>query len=157
MRPRLTYANVLATDSAQDSFDDMIQRATDKEENVAIPGEPTLPALVSVLLEDVAELVTELWNLAALNEQTGQDDPVFVGERGTRQTPSNVGRRLKSAIKKAHPVLEEKGIEPINERVPPHSLRRTFASLRFAAGDDPVRVAEQGRLESPDLPDPGLR
>jgi hypothetical protein len=39
--------------------------------------------------------------------------------------------------------LEELGIEPISERVTPHSLRRTYASLRFALGDDPVYVAQQ--------------
>ncbi len=32
----------------------------------------------------------------------------------------------------------------ISERVSPHSLRRTYASLRYACGDDPVYVAEQG-------------
>jgi integrase len=29
------------------------------------------------------------------------------------------------------------------KRVTPHSLRRTYASLRAAAGDDPVYIAEQ--------------
>jgi hypothetical protein len=35
------------------------------------------------------------------------------------------------------------GIEPISERVSPHSLRRTYASVRAAAGDSPVYIAEQ--------------
>ena len=39
--------------------------------------------------------------------------------------------------------LAELGIEPISERVTPHSLRRTYASLRAACGDDPVYIAEQ--------------
>src|SRR4029077_3350704 len=30
-----------------------------------------------------------------------------------------------------------------SERVTPYSLRRTYASMRFALGDDPVYVAEQ--------------
>ena len=97
-------------------------------------------------------LVTELWNLAATNSQTAPDDPVFVGRRGTRQTPDNVGRRLKSAIDKANVQLEEAGIASISERVSPHSLRRTYASLRFACGDDPVYVAEQGGWADPTFP-----
>jgi hypothetical protein len=31
----------------------------------------------------------------------------------------------------------------VSERVTPHSLRRTYASLRAACGDDPVYIAEQ--------------
>jgi integrase len=97
-------------------------------------------------------LVTELWTLAATSPQTGPDDPVFLGRRGTRQTPDNVGRRLKSAIKRANVQLEAAGIAPISERVSPHSLRRTFASLRYACGDDPVYVAEQGGWADPSFP-----
>ena len=36
----------------------------------------------------------------------------------------------------------EAGIEPIG-KVSPHSLRRTYASLRAALRDDPVYIAEQ--------------
>lgn len=98
-------------------------------------------------------LVTELWTLAATSPQTGPDDPVFLGRRGTRQTPDNVGRRLKSAIKRANVQLDEAaGIAPISERVSPHSLRRTYASLRYACGDDPVYVAEQGGWADPSFP-----
>lgn len=97
-------------------------------------------------------LVTELWTLAATSLRTGPDDPVFIGRRGTRQTSDNVGRRLKSAIKRANVELEAAGIAPISERVSPHSLRRTYASLRFACGDDPVYVAEQGGWADPSFP-----
>lgn len=97
-------------------------------------------------------LLTELWTLLATSSHTGPDDPVFMGRRGTRQTSDNVARRLKSAIKKANPVLEEAGIASISERVSPHSLRRTYASLRYASGDDPVYVAEQGGWADPSFP-----
>lgn len=97
-------------------------------------------------------LVTELWTLAATSSRTAPTDPVFVGRRGTRQTSDNVGRRLKSAIKKANPSLEAVGIAPLNERVSPHSLRRTYASLRYACGDDPVYVAQQGGWADPNFP-----
>jgi integrase len=97
-------------------------------------------------------LVTELWTLAATSANTAPDDPVFVGRRRTRQTPDNVGRRLKSAVAKANVELERMGIAPISQGVSPHSLRRTYASLRFACGDDPVYVAEQGGWADPIFP-----
>lgn len=97
-------------------------------------------------------LVTKLWNLAATSDHTKPSDPVFVSSQGTPQTPSNVGRRLKTAIKRANKKLEEKGIEPIYERVGPHSLRRAFASLRFACGEDPIYVAEQDGWQDPAFP-----
>jgi integrase len=56
------------------------------------------------------------------------------GGRARRQSAANVARRLKTAIRQANARLEEVGIESISERVTPHSLRRTFASLRQAPG-----------------------
>ena len=74
------------------------------------------------------------------------DDPVFLSAhagRIRRQSSANIARRLKTAIKTANVKLDKLGVEPISDRVTPHSLRRTFASLRAAAGDDPVYIAEQ--------------
>jgi integrase len=89
----------------------------------------------------------ELMTLKARGEFTDRTDPVFTTRRTNgivrRQTPSNVGRRLKTTIRRANKRLGTLGIEPISERVTPHSLRRTYASLRFALGDDPVYVASQ--------------
>jgi integrase len=78
----------------------------------------------------------------------GEDEPVFVSDPPnmtprTRQTCRNVEQRIKDAIKRANIRLDKLGIEPISERVTPHSLRRTYASLRAACGDDPVYIAEQ--------------
>jgi integrase len=56
---------------------------------------------------------------------------------------TNVDHRIKTAVKVANRTLAGLGIEPISERVTPHSLRRTYASLRAAAGDHPVYIAEQ--------------
>ena len=67
----------------------------------------------------------------------------------SRQTPENVARRLKTAIRRANLTLSEAGIEPISGRVTPHSLRRTYASVRAAGGDDPVYIAEQLGHEDP--------
>lgn len=68
---------------------------------------------------------------------------------GQRQTVTNVDHRIKTAIRAANVKLSELGIEPISERVTPHSLRRTYASLRAAAGDHPVYIAEQLGHEDP--------
>lgn len=97
-------------------------------------------------------LVNELWTLAARSSHTAPGDPVFVGVGGNRQTRANVSRRMKSAIMRANPRLEELDIAPISDRVSPHSLRRTYASLRYACGDDPIYVAEQGGWSDPAFP-----
>jgi integrase len=74
---------------------------------------------------------------------TGPGDPVLVTRSGRRQTVTNVDHRLKGAIKVANERLSELEIEPISERVSPHSMRRAYASLRAALRDDPVYIAEQ--------------
>lgn len=71
------------------------------------------------------------------------EGPMFPNRDGRRQSVSNVERRLKTAIRRANARLFELGIRPIDEAVTPHSLRRLYASLRFALGDDPVYVAAQ--------------
>lgn len=69
--------------------------------------------------------------------------PMFPNRNGQRQSVSNVERRMKTAIRRANVRLAALGIRPIDEAVTPHSLRRLYASLRFALGDDPVYVAAQ--------------
>jgi integrase len=92
-------------------------------------------------------LVEELAEWKARSPLAGQDEPVFVcrsrNDHHARQTKDNIGRRLKVAIKRANVQLTKVGIETISERVSPHSLRRTYASLRGAVRDDPVYIAEQ--------------
>jgi integrase len=78
----------------------------------------------------------------------GKGDPAFVtdppnGPPASRQTRRNVEAQLKRAIERANERLAELGIEPISDKVTPHSLRRTYASIRAGAGDDPVYIAEQ--------------
>jgi integrase len=98
-------------------------------------------------------LADELREWKARNPRRGPGDPVFLsGARNgnrARQTPDNVGRRLKTAIRRANRALAEQGIEEISERVSPHSLRRTYASLRAALHDDPAYIAEQLGHEDP--------
>ena len=51
------------------------------------------------------------------------DDPVLVTRTGRRQTETNIAHRLKATIRRANEHLGELGIEPISEKVSPHSLR----------------------------------
>ena len=78
-----------------------------------------------------------------LRTRRSSEGPMFPNRNGQRQSVSNVERRLKTAIRRANTRLADLGIRPIDEAVTPHSLRRLYASLRFALGDDPVYVAAQ--------------
>ena len=88
-------------------------------------------------------LVDSLKEWKARTPCGSQDDPVFVSRSGRRQTVTNVDHRLKGAIGAANERLMQFEIEPISDRVSPHSLRRTYASLRAALRDDPVYIAQQ--------------
>ena len=78
-----------------------------------------------------------------LRTRRSSEGAMFRNRNGQRQSVSNVERRMKTAIRRANQRLDRLGIRPINEAVTPHSLRRLYASLRFALGDDPVYVAAQ--------------
>lgn len=70
-------------------------------------------------------------------------DLAFGTSTGGKQSATNVRRRLFAvAIERANVRLAELGIEPLGA-VRPHGLRRTFASLRTAVGDDPVYISQQ--------------
>jgi integrase len=77
------------------------------------------------------------------------NDRVFPTLNGKPDNRHNVNKRLLAkAIEKANTRLAELGIEPIGH-VTPHGLRRTFASLRHAAGDDVAYTSAQLGHESP--------
>jgi len=78
-----------------------------------------------------------------LRTRRSSEGSMFPSRNGQRQSVGNVERRLKTVIRQANVRLGELGIRPIDEAVTPHSLRRLYASLRFALGDDPVYVAAQ--------------
>jgi integrase len=86
------------------------------------------------------------WRMAS--PRTAAGDPVFLtgrpraAELPSRQTPRLALARLAPIVKAANATLEGEGIEPMG-KVTPHSLRRTYASLRAALRDDPVYIAEQ--------------
>jgi integrase len=78
-----------------------------------------------------------------------QTAPVFLNKGGGRQSVRNAEMALRTAVKRANRELEKIGIDPIDEKLTPHSLRRFFASLRFAAGEDVIYVVEQGGWTDP--------
>lgn len=80
---------------------------------------------------------------AESNGTSDPGDPVFVNREGRRETVSNLGRRLKTVLRRADARLAVRGMEPIGQRVTPYSFRRLYASLRYALRDDPVYVAGQ--------------
>lgn len=77
---------------------------------------------------------------------------VFATSKGTALTATNVRRRiLATAVKNANRALTERGSESLQARLTPHSLRRTFASLLFAVGEQPPYVMGQMGHTSPNL------
>jgi integrase len=82
----------------------------------------------------------------ARSPRTEPGDPVFVSRpragRSARQTPRNVQARLRPAVRRANRRLVAAGIAQLGSTTP-HSLRRTYASLRAALRDDPIYIAEQ--------------
>lgn len=79
-------------------------------------------------------------------------DYVFATRTGARQSRENVRNRvLAPAVKLASEHLVAAGAAPLPEGLTPHSLRRTFASVLYALGEDPgVVMDEMGHT------DPGL-
>ena len=68
---------------------------------------------------------------------------VFGTSTVKKDNPSNVRQRLfVNAIAEANKGSTKLGIEQLGE-VRPHGLRRTYATLRIACGDDPVFVSGQ--------------
>jgi integrase len=71
---------------------------------------------------------------------------VFATSKGAPQQESNIRRRLLArAVEIANGRLAAAGEDPIAVRLTPHSMRRTFASLLFAIGEDaPYVMAQMG-------------
>jgi len=82
-----------------------------------------------------------LWRMEAAH--TAPTDYVVATASGGKHNPSNLRRDvLGPAIAKANETLDVQGISPI-ESATFHSLRRTFASLCCARGDDVAYTASQ--------------
>jgi len=93
--------------------------------------------LLPVLREQLTEYRAALGDVA-------RDALVFGTSTGAAQQPSNVRRRiLAAAVARANERLDREGVERLPERLTPHSLRRTFASILVAVGNDPTYVMGQ--------------
>ncbi len=77
---------------------------------------------------------------------------VFGTTTGEQQGATNVRRRiLAAAVEGANVGLANNDVELLPERLTPHSLRRTFASLLFALGEAPPYVMAQMGHTTPSL------
>jgi integrase len=77
---------------------------------------------------------------------------IFVTSTGRENGATNIRRRiLARAVEAAKKRLIADGVEPLPERLTPHSLRRTFASLLFAIGEPPPYVMAQMGHRTPNL------
>ncbi len=79
-----------------------------------------------------------------------QHAPVFATRTGKTSGAHNVRNRvLAPAVKRANENLAKQGLPPLPERLTPHSLRRTFASVLYALGESPpVVMAEMGHTDA---------
>jgi integrase len=74
----------------------------------------------------------------------GPNQLVFATSTEHHHEPSNIRRRvLAPAVALANERLERDGDVPLPERLTPHKLRHTFASLLVALGVDPGSVMDQ--------------
>jgi integrase len=102
------------------------------------------------------ELLPALRDELAARKATGDcrpDAPVFATTRGRWQNPTNIRQRvLARSVERANEDREDEGLSQLPERLTPHSLRRTFASLLYALGRTPPEVMDQLGHTDPKLP-----
>ncbi len=80
------------------------------------------------------------------------DGFVFSTLMGGPLSPDNFRARvLKAAIERANHNLARRDLAPLPERITPHSLRRTFASVLYALGEDPGIVMDEMGHTNPAL------
>ncbi|MGH3050289.1 MAG: tyrosine-type recombinase/integrase [Gaiellaceae bacterium] len=76
--------------------------------------------------------------------QAGPDEFVFATATGGAPSQDNIRSRvLAPAVALASRRLVERGLTPLPPRITPHSLRRTFASVLYALGEDPGIVMDE--------------
>lgn len=94
----------------------------------------------------------ELLAMRARHPQAPAEGFVFSTLTGRRQSPNNLRSRvLSAAVKRANQNLAKRGLPPLPERITPHSLRRTFASVLYALGEDPGIVMDEMGHTNPGL------
>jgi integrase len=81
---------------------------------------------------------------ATRTRYVGPGDYVFATSTGARQSRENLRNRvLAPSVKRASERLVEIGSAPMPDRLTPHSLRRTFAGVLYALGEDPGVVMDE--------------
>lgn len=102
---------------------------------------------------DVDLLPLALDELKALKAASpAHDGYVFATSTGGKLSPTNLRRRvLAPAVEAANETLVAAELTPLPERLSPHGLRRTFASVLYALGETPPRVMEQLGHATPQL------
>jgi integrase len=94
----------------------------------------------------------ELVSLAAASRDRSPNAAVFATASGARHSATNIRLRvLAPAIELANKRLSATGFESLPDGLSPHSLRRTFASVLYALGEDPPTVMAEMGHTSPAL------
>jgi integrase len=84
--------------------------------------------------------------LGAMREHHSTDPNgfVFATRTGRRSSRENIRSRvLLTAIERANTNLAKQRLPPLPEKLKPHSLRRTFASILYVLGEDPGVVMDE--------------
>jgi integrase len=91
-----------------------------------------------------AELREHVAHMTVLGRPASGGAPIFPTYRGGRHNASNIRNRLLAeCVARANARREAAGQMLLPDKVTPHTLRRTFASLALAAGRDPRWVMAQ--------------
>ena len=90
--------------------------------------------------------------LASVRVRLGDPSPdafVFQTRAGRQSSGDNIRSRvLNAAVRRANDNRRARGDTPLPEGITPHSLRRTFASVLYALGEDPgVIMDEMGHTD----------
>jgi integrase len=91
----------------------------------------------------------ELLSVRAKLDGIDQDAYVFATRTGGRPSGDNIRSRvLNVAVENANADLAKRDLPPLPDKLTPHSLRRTFASVLYALGEDSaVVMAEMGHTD----------
>jgi integrase len=94
----------------------------------------------------------ELLAVRARHPQAAAEAWVFSTLRGGQPSPNNLRSRvLRVTVERANENLAKRKLAPLPERITPHSLRRTFASVLYALGEDPGIVMDEMGHTNPGL------
>jgi integrase len=135
----------LADDGAGDAV--LLDELALDRQSVAGRNSPPLMRAARATKTDAGERVVPL--VVALRERivehrmncpTGPAEPAFPTRNGTAQRPDNVRSRMLAPVRaRANELLAKDGRLPI-AHMPPHTLRRTFASVLAATNVPPPRA-----------------